>query len=91
KENGLVDILGGLQDAIEVAAQSADIVGDYKTRYYPVKKTAIEELIEEISGTTSAKMMQAKLGEFYPYVDLLEKVNNMKGIQARMPFEVEIK
>ena len=91
KENGLVDILGGLQDAIEVAANSADIVGDYKIRYYPVKKTAIEELIEEISGTTSAKMMQSKLGEFYPYVDLLEKVNNMKGIQARMPFEVEIK
>jgi protease-4 len=91
KENGLVDILGGLEEAIEIAAQSADIVGDYKLRYYPVKKTAIEEMLDILSGTANAKMMKAKLGEFYPYVDLIEKVENMKGVQARMPFEVEFK
>lgn len=91
KENGLVDVLGGLEEAIDIAAQSADIVGDYKLRYYPVQKTAIEEIVEMLSGTTNARMMQAKLGEFYPYVDLIEKVERMKGVQARMPFEVEIK
>lgn len=91
KENGLVDILGGLQDAIEIAAVSAKIEDDYKVRYYPLKKTAIEELVEELSSSANAKMMQAKLGDFYPYVDLLDKVNNMKGLQARMPFDVEIK
>jgi hypothetical protein len=34
--------------------------------------------------------MQKKLGELYPYVDLLEKVERLHGVQARMPFEVEI-
>ena len=90
-ENGLVDVLGGLETAIDIAAMKAGIVDDYKIRYYPVKKSAIEELIEELSGTTQAKMMRSKLGEFYPYIDLLEKVENMRGIQARMPFAIEIK
>ena len=90
-ENGLVDVLGGLETAVDIAAAKAGIEGDYKLRYYPVKKTALEEIIEELSGGVQAKMMKSKLGEFYPYVDLLEKVKNMRGIQTRIPFDIEIK
>jgi protease IV len=90
-ENGLVDILGGLETAVEVAAEKAGIEEDYKLRYYPVQKSALEELMDEIAGTTEAKLMKSKLGEFYPYVELLETVENMRGIQARIPFAVEIK
>ncbi len=90
KENGLVDVLGGLQTAIDLAAQMAGLEA-YKVRYYPQKKTAIEELLDELAGATEARIMKAKLGEFYPYVDLLEKVENMRGLQARLPFEIEIK
>jgi protease IV len=90
-ENGLVDLLGGLETAVEVAAEKAGIEEDYKLRYYPVQKSALEELMDEIAGTTEAKLMKSKLGEFYPYAELLETVENMRGIQARIPFAVEIK
>jgi protease-4 len=89
-ENGLVDILGGLQTAIEVAAAAADIEGDYKLRYYPKQKSVLEELLYEYSSSAQARVMKAKLGEFYPYVDLLEKVENMKGIQALMPYRLDV-
>ncbi|MEN8251101.1 MAG: signal peptide peptidase SppA, partial [Bacteroidota bacterium] len=90
KEIGLVDEIGGLEDAINIAAAKAGIEDDYKVRYYPMQKTALEELMDKLSGTTNAKILQNKLGDFYPYVDLLDKVERMKGVQARMPFEVEI-
>ena len=91
KENGLIDVLGGLQTAIDIAAAKAVVEDDYKLRYYPVKKTTLEELMEEMSGSSQTKMLKAELGEFYPYVDLLQKVKNMRGVQARIPFEIEIK
>ena len=84
-------MLGGLDTAIEIAAAKAGIEDDYKLRYYPVKKSSLEELMDELSGTTKAKMIKSELGEFYPYIDLLEKVKNMRGVQARIPFEIDIR
>jgi protease-4 len=91
KENGLIDVLGGLQTAIDIAAAKAGIEDDYKLRYYPIKKTALEELIDEMSGSYQTRMLKSEFGEFYPYLDLLEKVKNMRGVQARIPFEIEIR
>ncbi len=90
KENGLVDILGNLDDAIAIAAEKAGIADDYKVRYYPEQKTALEEIIEEIEGNTQARLMKAKLGDMYPYAEMLEQVKAMRGIQARMLFDIEI-
>ncbi len=90
KANGLVDILGDLDDAIAIAAEKAGIADDYKVRYYPEQKTALEELIEEIESNTQAKLMKAKLGDMYPYAEMLEQVKSMRGIQARMLFDIEI-
>ncbi len=90
KVNGLVDILGNLDDAIAIAAEKAGIADDYKVRYYPEQKTALEELIEEIESNTQAKLMRAKLGDMYPYAEMLEQVKSMRGIQARMLFDIEI-
>ena len=89
KEIGLIDVLGGLDTAIKIAAEKAGVANDFKVRYYPVKKTALEELIEELSGITQTSLMKAKLGELYPYLELLDKVENMRGVQARMPYEIE--
>ncbi len=90
KENGLVDVLGNLDDAIAIAAQKAGIADDYKVRYYPEQKTVLEEILEELEGNTQARLMKAKLGDMYPYAQMLEKVKTMKGLQARMLYEVEI-
>jgi protease IV len=90
-ENGLVDVLGDLNDAILIAAEKAGIADDYKVRYYPEQKTTLEELMEELEGSTQARLMKSKLGDMYPYADMIEKVKAMKGLQARMLYEVEIR
>jgi len=90
KEIGLVDVLGDLDDAIAIAATKAGIEDDYKVRYYPEQKTALEELMEELEGGAQARIMKAKLGDMYPYAEMLEQVKSMKGLQARMLYEVEI-
>ena len=87
-ENGLVDALGGLNDAVAMAAEMAGVSDDYKVRYYPVQKTPLEELLASFSGSADTRAMKAKLGDLYPYVDMVEKVKRMNGIQARMPYEI---
>ena len=90
KENGLVDVLGDLDDAIQIAADKAEIGDDYKVRYYPEQKTALEELMEEFEGKAQARILKSKLGDMYPYAEILEKVKTMSGVQARMFPVVEI-
>ncbi|MFD2933926.1 signal peptide peptidase SppA [Spirosoma flavum] len=91
KAIGLVDQLGGLDDAIKLAAQSAKLKdGDYQLRYQPRKKEFFEQLMLSFAGDEEAKI-QAQLGELAPYVKYMKKLKTMEGIQMRMPFDVEIR
>jgi protease-4 len=82
-ENGLVDVLGDLDDAVEIAAAKAGVSDDFKVSLYPVQKEPIQELLESLSGDYEAKAMAEKLDELYPYMQSLETLKEMKGIQAR--------
>jgi protease-4 len=82
-ENGLVDVLGDLDDAVEIAAAKAGVSDDFKVSFYPVQKEPIQELLESLSGDYEAKAMAEKLDELYPYMQSLETLKEMKGIQAR--------
>jgi protease-4 len=91
KAIGLVDQLGGLDDAIKLAAQSAKLKdGDYKLKYQPRKKPFVEQLMSSFGGDEEAKI-QAQLGELAPYVKYLKKLKTLEGIQMRLPFEMEIR
>ena len=91
KALGLVDQLGGLDDAIKLAGQSARLKdGDYKVRYLPRQKDFFEKLTSKMSGSDEARL-QAQLGELAPYVTYLKKLKTLNGVQARIPFEMEIR
>lgn len=91
KALGLVDQLGGLDEAIRLAAREARLKdGDYKLKYQPRKKEFFEQVMQSF-GNDEEATMQAKLGELAPYVTYLNKLKTMQGIQARMPFEIEIR
>lgn len=47
---GLVDRLGGLDDAIAFAAERAELGGDYPVRVVPEPKNLLEVLLEDLSG-----------------------------------------
>lgn len=90
KANGLVDQLGGLNDAIKLAASSAKLKeGDYRIKYQPRQKEFIEELFSSFSDNEETKLA-AQLGDLAPYVKYLQKLKTMQGVQARLPFEMKI-
>ena len=49
-ELGLVDVLGGLDDAIAIAAQKAELTDNYAVAEYPAQKDALTELLEQLTG-----------------------------------------
>ncbi|MGD1961800.1 MAG: signal peptide peptidase SppA [Fulvivirga sp.] len=89
-KNGLVDIIGGLDIAVEVAAEKAEVSDDYKVKYYPRQKPFLEQLISDLEGDTQVKIMKDQLGDLYPYVLEFKKVGRIKGLQTRLPFDLQI-
>lgn len=83
---GLVDKLGGLEDAIKYAAEQADLDDDFRIRNYPEQKEFIEQLMLELTGEVKIRIMGDDLKEFKTYYDQIQAVQQMKGVQARLPY-----
>ncbi len=92
KERGLVAILGNLDDAIALAAQKAGVADDYRVRIYPAKSNFLDRLLKRSSPeSVKQKMLQEEMGEFYTYYQQAKRLQSLRGIQARLPFEVVFK
>lgn len=89
---GLVDELGGLDDALAAAAELADLE-NYRIKEYPRTKEPIQQLLDDLMGKETTKtMIKNEIGEdFYKYYEYAKQIKNMSGPQARMPFMIEIK
>jgi len=90
-DRNLIDVFGGLDDAIEIARQEADLEEDYQVRYYPRKKTFLEQIMEGFDDQLSTYLLRQELGIAYPYAQTLRELEHLQGVQARMPFEISIK
>jgi protease-4 len=88
-EIGLVDEIGGLNRAIDIAQEMAELE-DFKLENYPKRKDPIEQFIEELTGNLETRFMKAKLGENYKYYQKMESVTKNTGIMARIPFDIEV-
>ncbi len=89
KENGLVDVLGNFEDAVQIAAQKAGVEDDFKIRYYPKQKTFIEEWLSDAEDYTNTRILKGELGEQYPVYLQLKNLKNYQGSQMRLPFELK--
>ena len=92
-ENGLVDKLGSLDDAINIAAELAEI-GEYKIRNYPKYKKDIKDAFKSLPFIQADKetLIKEALGnESYRLYHHIHQMRNLKGIQARMPYLLDIK
>lgn len=91
KKNGLVDELGNLEDAIVIAADLAKVT-DYKVRNYPDYKVDFEDRIGGLPFMkTKEKIFIEELGEEnYKMYKKVKSFSNLKGIQARLPYIMEI-
>ncbi|WP_422359490.1 signal peptide peptidase SppA [Reichenbachiella sp.] len=91
KERGLVDILGTYNDAVTLAAEKAGISDDYAIKYYPTLKSKWEEIFSSVLEETETRIFHANYGEMAKYIDAIKELEKYQGVQARMPFEVELR
>ena len=87
---GLVDQLGGLEDAIDIAAQMAKLE-NYRITNLPKLKNPLEELVEDFGGQITQKLLKGELGSTYPYYKILQELDNMEQLQMRMPIYYNIR
>jgi protease-4 len=85
----LVDKLGHLNDAIAAAAKKAKLT-DYKTVSYPEIKDGLMGLLGDSDDRIKTYFVKQELGQSYQYYQKLKEVANMKGLQARLPYEISI-
>ena len=87
-ELGLVDELGGLDKAIEYAANKANLT-DYSLKDYPKQKDLMESLMSgNLPEPYTKSLIKKRLGSNYTYIETFENVSRLNGIQALMPFLV---
>jgi protease-4 len=91
KARGLVDVLGGLDTAIGIAAAKIKAGEDYRVVYFPEKKPWFEELMVSFSDQVQVRILQTQLGDQYPLYQKIQKLKNYQGVQVRMPQEIVIK
>jgi protease-4 len=93
KRLGLVDEIGGLQKALDIAAKMADLK-DYRTVEYPHVKESWQRFLEEFTGeedTRTERLLQRQLTEWYPYYKFAKEMQDSKGVQARLPFMISFR
>lgn len=94
KKLGLVDEIGGLEDAIAEAASLAGIES-YSIRKLPRYKSGFERFMEDLGGASAEVrevLMEQELGEeAYGILKEIRSAINQKGIQTRMPFTINIR
>jgi protease-4 len=93
KRLGLVDELGGLQKAIEIAAKMAGIE-EYSLKAYPRQKDTFEQIMESF-GQGQARMkeqaLRDELGEYYEAYMKVQAILKQEGMLMRMPVDITIK
>jgi len=86
---GLVDVIGGMEKSIEIAAKMAKL-DNYRVAEYPEQKEPFKAFMEELQGGGEDALIKRQLGENYRYFKSLDNLRKMEGIQARLPYDIYI-
>jgi protease-4 len=87
--NKLVDRLGNLDAAIQAAAKKANL-SKYKVSQYPEKEDPFTSILNNSKEKVQVWVAKEQMGEYYRYFDVMKKATAQTGVQARLPYSVEI-
>ncbi len=90
KEIGLVDGFGGLKDAIALAADRAGVAADYAVHEAVSSESPLQIIMNSLAETKAARM-EAQLGEMYTQYAAIHSMLSRQGVQARIPYILDIK
>jgi len=80
---GLVDTLGGIDEAIHLAAHLAS-TSKYRIVQYPQINQQWLQLLKLFSKDENDEALKSQLGSYYPVYENLKELAGMQGYQARM-------
>ncbi len=89
KRLGLVDVIGGINTAIEIAAKKAKL-DNYRTVALPEQEDFMTKLLDGLSTEATTSKLEKDFGYVYQYYKHLNSLTRQQGILARMPFDVDI-
>ncbi|CAM3798382.1 signal peptide peptidase SppA [Flavobacterium cucumis] len=92
---GLVDEIGGLDAAIKHAAKLGKTTS-YRTENFPEYEKSFEDLLANFTGIamfkTKEQLLKEQLGEEgFQMLEQIKRIKSRKGIQAILPYEIEIR
>ncbi|MGA2081676.1 MAG: signal peptide peptidase SppA [Holophaga sp.] len=95
---GLVDELGGIEDAVRYAAKRAHIEGDYRVDNPAEPRTPLERILRMLNDTEERGFSQSGLGPASELRGRLEQLlaniqalDDPRGVYARMPFDLNLR
>ena len=88
-KNGLIDLYGGIGDAVKLAAKNAGLKR-YRIVNFPKIKNPVEQFLNEFYGNVSFEILKSKIGSQFKLYEEMNRLSQMKGLYARMPFDLEI-
>lgn len=86
---GLIDEMGGLEEAIKGAAKLAGL-DTYSIRELPELEDPYTRIISQLSGDVKMSVLKNELGESIKLYNIIHQVKEMTGIQARLPYFIDI-
>lgn len=87
---GLVDKIGGIDEAIKIAVDKAKLTA-YNVKEYPVKEDFATKLMKSFGEDMETRFIKAQLGEQYKLFREMKNIDKINGIQARLPYELIIR
>lgn len=87
---GLVDVLGGIDVALKIAASKAKLT-DYRIIALPEQKEFLEKLMEDLNTEASVYFSKKQFGQSYEYFTGIQSLVKQNGIIARLPFTLTIR
>ena len=85
---GLVDELGGIDKAIAYAADKAGLTS-YSIKEFPKQEDPLQNLFKtETQEYYTKAIMKNNLGSSYKYLEAIENISKIEGVQALMPMVV---
>ena len=86
----MVDELGGLDKALEVATQKAKIE-NYTVMNYPQKEDFLTSLLNKKSNGYIQTQLKNEFGEYYTSFHFIKNLSKANALQTRLPFELSLK
>ena len=88
-ELGLVDLLGDLEMAEQIAAEKAGIES-YTLISYPKEQSTLDMLIDQTKESYIEARMGKTLGKFKNELNLIYNIDQMNSLQTRLPYEIHL-